>query len=58
MNSLVQCQIKLKTYILMNDFYKYLSDKCDILKMNINFNINIRKFRGKNFINISYYIFE
>ena len=42
----------------MNDFYKYLSDKCDILKMNINFNINIRKFRGKNFIDISYYIFE
>jgi hypothetical protein len=58
MNSLVQCQIKLITYILMNDFYKYLSDKCDILKMNINFNINMRKFRGKNFINISYYIFE
>ena len=24
----------------MNDFYKYLSDKCDILKMSINFNIN------------------
>lgn len=42
----------------MNDFYKYLSDKCDILKMSINFNINIRKCRGKNFINISYYIFE
>lgn len=42
----------------MNNFYKYLSDKCDILKMSINFNINIRKFRGKNFIDISYYIFE